>query len=521
MNRLPPQPHELRVLLKLVTAKDTATVVALLARSGIVAQACDTATELAHEIQTGVGALVVAEEFLEDAGLERVLVSLRSQPPWSDLPIVVAARAGVDSPEITEAIQQLGNVTVIERPMRVSSLVSAARSALTARKRQYQLRSTLEGLREADQRKTEFLATLAHELRNPLAPLRTALAIMSNPDTLPEKLPALHAMMHRQVTHMVRLIDDLMEVSRITRGKIALRLQTVDIEEVLLDAIEVNRPMLNAARQEMVLDLSPGPRHVHGDSVRLTQVFSNLVNNASKFTPVEGHIRISMRADDGHVRVQLTDSGIGIPQDMLESVFGMFVQLNVLRNVHGGLGIGLTLARSLVELHGGRVTASSPGINAGTTLTVELPLVEDFSPESVSTATQVEGAVAARHRILVVDDNRDAADSLSHLFESMGAQVGVAYGARDALALMRGFIPTVAFIDIGMPDMDGHELARHIRSDRAFDSVVLVALTGWGQEADRDRIKRSGFDRHLIKPAEVNQLKGLLTSVPQPPLPGM
>lgn len=520
MNRHPPQPHELRVLLKLITAKDTATVNALLARSGIVSQACQTAASLAQEIQTGAGALVIAEEFLEDAGLERVLGSLQSQPPWSDLPIVVAARAGVDPSEITEAIQQLGNVTVIERPMRVSSLVSAVRSALTARKRQYQLRSTLEGLREADQRKTEFLATLAHELRNPLAPLRTALAIMSNPDTSAEKLPALHAMMERQVSHMVRLIDDLMEVSRITRGKIALRLATVDIDEVLRDAIEVNRPLLNAARQELELDPTAGPCRVHGDSVRLTQVFSNLINNAAKFTPVEGHIRISRRADDRHVRVELTDSGIGIPQEMLESVFGMFVQLNALRNVHGGLGIGLTLARSLVELHGGRVTASSPGVNAGTTLTVELPRVENSLPESASMTPREEGAIAARHRILVVDDNRDAADSLAHLFQSMGAQVGVAYGARDALALMRGFNPTVAFIDIGMPDMDGHELARHIRSNPALDSVVLVALTGWGQEADRDRIMRSGFDRHLIKPAELHQLKGLLTSVTQAPLPG-
>lgn len=521
MNRLPTQPHELRVLLKLITARDTAIVVALLARSGIVALPCETAASLAVEIQTGAGALVMAEEFLEDPGLSRVMGSLQSQPPWSDLPIIVVARSGIDTFVIAEAIQQLGNATVVERPMRVSSLVSAVRSALTARKRQYQLRSTLHGLREADQKKTEFLATLAHELRNPLAPLRTALAILSNPDTTPEKLRTLHAMMDRQVTHMVRLIDDLMEVSRITRGKIALRLETMDLLGVLRDAIEVNRPMLSAARQNLVVDVPPCPCQVHGDPVRLTQVFSNLINNASKFTAAEGHVRVSLHADGALVRVEITDSGFGIPSDMLESVFGLFVQVDAVRNVHGGLGIGLTLARSLVELHGGRVTASSPGANAGTTLSVELPRVEAPAPKGEVSPPVPEGDFTSRQRILVVDDNRDAADSLALLFESMGAHVAVAYTGLDALALMQSTTPTVAFVDIGMPDMDGHELAARIRAKPALDAVVLVALTGWGQATDRERTMQSGFDFHLIKPADVHQLKNLFASLKQSPVVGM
>ena len=512
MNRRPAQPHELRVLLKLVTAKDTAIVITLLARSGVAAQACESATSLSSEIQTGAGAIVVAEEFLDDPGMVGVFAELRSQPPWSDLPIVVAARSGMPTPALSEAIQQLGNVTVIERPMRVSSLLSAVQSALIARKRQYQLRSTLDGLREADQRKTEFLATLAHELRNPLAPLRTALAIVSTQQPEPEKLRTLYAMMDRQVTHMVRLIDDLMEVSRITRGKIALRLAPVEIDVVVRDAVEVNRPLFVAAHQKLELDFAAGRRHVRGDSVRLTQVFSNLLNNASKFTPAGGSIRVALHSDGAKVRVQISDSGIGIPHDMLESIFGMFVQINALPDVQGGLGIGLTLARSLVELHGGQLVAASLGDNLGTTLTVELPRMDAPAPEATPPSPPEQGRMAKDQRILLADDNRDAADSLAQLFGAMGASVWVAYSAHDALAIVENVVPTIAFIDIGMPEMDGLELAGRIRGDKRLDGVVLVALTGWGQASDRDRIMNSGFDHHLIKPADLDQLKQLLSS---------
>jgi signal transduction histidine kinase len=506
--------HELRVLLRMVTAKDAAMVVQLLARSGVTAHSCADAAAMANEMVAGAGAVVIAEEILSDQGFGRVLLALRAQPAWSDLPVIVVARSGVDSQAITEAVEQLSNLTVLERPMRVSSLVSSVRTALAARKRQYQLRATLEGLHEADQRKTEFLATLAHELRNPLAPLRTAITLLSARQTGPEEARSLYAMMDRQVTHMVRLIDDLMEVSRITRGKIALRPATVALDRVLRDAVEVSKPLVTAARQELILDMPPGVLTVHGDAIRLTQVFANLLNNASKFTPSKGIIRVSLMSDGTNARVQVTDTGVGMPEDKLDSVFDMFAQISdTSRAAQGGLGIGLTLVRSLVELHGGRVSASSPGVSSGTTMTVELPLTASPVVERTVSAPSTSDDVAKGHRILVVDDNRDAADSLAELLGSMGASASVAYGGEEALNAMMAHRPSIAFLDIGMPLMDGYELAARVRASDALAGVTLIALSGWGQLSDRDRIMAAGFDHHLIKPADIQQLESLLQSI--------
>jgi len=514
MSQAPLQANELRVLLKLATTKDTDIVTSMLSRSGIVAHACQDAASLAREIAVGTGAVVIAEEVLDNHEHERVLAALRSQPPWSDLPVILAARSGTETLELSEAIAQLGNVTILERPMRVSSLVSSVQTALGARKRQYQLRATLDGLREADERKTEFLATLAHELRNPLAPLRTALNIVSNQQLDPEKLKSLHAMMDRQVTHMVRLIDDLMEVSRMTRGKIALQPKVLSLGDVVRDAVEVNKPMITAARQFVFLDLPPQACHVHGDEVRLTQVFSNLLNNASKFTPSNGSIRVSVSATEDTVRVHVTDSGIGIPEEMLESVFGMFVQINgSMRAAQAGLGIGLTLVRSLVELHGGRVHASSAGNNEGTTMTVELPRVVPPALDHAPTRAHGECTGAGRHTILVVDDNRDAADSLAQLLGLLGARTTVAYSGSEALKIMTASPPSLAFVDIGMPVMNGYQLAAEIRGNDALAGMALIALTGWGQTTDRERILNAGFDQHLIKPADIEQLTQLLNTL--------
>jgi signal transduction histidine kinase len=511
MSDAPALSHDLRVLLRLVTAKDAAMAVRLLARVNITAEPCADAAALATEMTAGAGAVLISEEILSDQGFGRVMLALRAQPAWSDIPVIVVARSGVESVAITEAVEQLANLTVLERPMRVSSLVSSVRTALAARKRQYQLRATLEGLRVADQRKTEFLATLAHELRNPLAPLRTSLNILSEKNPDEATAARLYAMMDRQVTYMVRLIDDLMEVSRITRGKIELQSAPVALDRVVRDAAELSKPLLTAGRHELVLDIAPGPTTVHGDAVRLTQVFANLLNNAAKFTPTHGRIKVTLRPQGHTVRVEVIDSGVGIPQDMLDSVFDMFVQISgTSRAAQGGLGIGLTLVRSLVELHGGRVTASSQGLDAGTTMAVELPLSiapEDEAPAARRLATEQPGN---GHRVLVVDDNRDAADSLAELLGLLGAGTAVAYGGEEALAAMAASPPTIAFIDIGMPTLDGYGLAGRVRANAELAGTVLVALTGWGQATDRERIMAAGFDHHIIKPADVEQLGAIL-----------
>lgn len=511
------QPDEMRVLLLLATPEDTDAVISMLDRSGVAAEACSDVASLAQGVAAGAGAVLIAESVPHDQDYGRVLAALQSQPPWSDLPVIVATRSGIEALETLDAIDQLGHVTILDKPMRVSPLVSSVQTALGARKRQYQLRSTLNGLRESDERKTEFLATLAHELRNPLAPLRTALNIVSNQNPDPEELQALHAMMDRQVTHMVRLIDDLMEVSRMTRGKIALRFGVVELNDVVRDAVELNKPLTAAAQQTVFLNLPSHACHVHGDEVRLTQIVSNLLNNASKFTPPEGAIHVSVSAVEDKVCVHVIDSGIGIPEDMLESVFGMFVQINgAMRAARAGLGIGLTLVRSLVELHGGRVHASSLGAGSGTTLTVELPRVAAPASENTPAPANAAWTTANSQRILVVDDNRDAADSLAQLLGFLGATAMVAYSGEEALRIMVASPPSVAFLDIGMPVMNGYQLAANIRRNDLLAGVSLIALTGWGQDTDRVRILNAGFDQHLIKPADIQQLTQLLNALGAP-----
>lgn len=504
---------EYRVLLRTVTAKDAMMTTAVLARAGIDAQACATVAELVQEIGRGAGALVIAEEVLGDPEAASLVGLLQSQPAWSDLPVLLLARPGADSVAIVDAMEVLANLTVIERPLRLSALVSAVRSALRARRRQYELRGVLEGLRESDQRKTEFLATLAHELRNPLAPLSTALTLLRRQLLAPEQAQPYYEMMGRQIDHMVRLTNDLMEVSRITRGRIELRPEVLALDRVIQEAIELSRPLLDARRHELVLSLASGPCLVRGDGVRLTQVFSNLLNNAAKYTPPGGRIEIAMSQQDGEAVVCVRDNGIGIPADMRESVFGMFVQVSgTTRAAQGGLGIGLTLVKSLVELHGGRIRAHSNG-SQGTEFRLELPLAAG-APRDPSIDTADRRAPLSG-RILIVDDNRDAADSLATLLGALGADTAVAYSGPEALRRAAETRPDVAILDIGMPGMDGCELAHRLREPPQRDDLLLIALTGWGEPDHRERVAAAGFDRHLLKPVPIDALLELLQARPR------
>ncbi len=503
---------ELRVLLKMVTARDGAMVVDVLGRAGIHADICKHTADIPARLEEGVGALLIAEEVLGSAGFERVAEVLRSQPTWSDVPMIVLARAGADSAAIGALMHQVTSISILERPLRVPSLVSSVRSALTARRKQYQLRATLIGLQEADRRKTEFLATLAHELRNPLAPLRTSLALLSRAQLPADKAASIYELMDRQVVHMVRLIDDLMEVSRITRGKIELQLEAVALDKIVRDAIELSRPLLDASGHRLDTTIGPGPWEMRGDFVRLNQVFANLLNNAAKYTPRGGRVAIDMRRESGMAQVTVSDNGMGIAEPMLGSIFDMFVQVSdTARIAQGGLGIGLTLVKSLVELHGGRVVAGSEGLGRGSSFVVHLPLdAEVHADASPSPA----GAAATRlaHRVLIVDDNHEAADTLVNLLDCLGFEARAAYDGERALRLAVAYRPTVALLDIGMPGMDGYELAARLRAMPALSGLKMVALTGWGQSDDRQRIARAGFDGHLVKPAGVEQIEALLAS---------
>jgi PAS domain S-box-containing protein len=371
-----------------------------------------------------------------------------------------------------------------------------------------------EELRESDRRKDEFLAVLAHELRNPLAPIRNSLHVLRMSEN-----PAIEKvvnMMERQVQHMVRLVDDLLEISRISRGKIELRRERADLAAILRGAIDTSRPLIDAAHHTLEANLPPaGELIVEGDVVRLCQVFSNLLNNAAKYTPAGGLIRIDVEAAGGMATVRVSDNGEGIPAAMLGRIFNMFMQINPGSRAQGGLGIGLTLARTLVHLHGGSIEASSEGPDHGCEFAVKLPLAE-----AQGLATPAAASSMARdrplllQRVLVVDDNQDAADSLGMLLQFLGAEVKVVHGGREALEAMHTFKPAVVLLDLGMPNMDGLEVARRMREDPEMRGATLVALTGWGQGEDRRRTGEAGFDYHLVKPADVRTLQSILSLPP-------
>jgi CheY-like chemotaxis protein len=314
------------------------------------------------------------------------------------------------------------------------------------------------------------------------------------------------------VRHIVRLVDDLLEVSRITRGKIELRRAPANLADILHAALEANRPLRDRDCHSLHVDLPAQPLMLDADSARLTQVFSNLLNNAVKYTGRGGEIWLQARRDGEQALITVRDTGIGIPPSLLPRVFDMFVQGDsAAGNVQGGLGIGLTMSRALVELHGGSIDARSDGVGRGCELAVRLPLLEQYpQPSAGAIETAATPTALAGRRLLVVDDNRDAADSLALLLSARGAEVRVAYGGKDALALLDSYAPHTAILDIGMPEMDGYQLAERIRRDPRHAGLRLVALTGWGQSADRARTQACGFDAHLTKPAEIDALAALL-----------
>jgi PAS domain S-box-containing protein len=363
-------------------------------------------------------------------------------------------------------------------------------------------------LRDADRRKDEFLATLSHELRNPLAPIRTALEIMRLAGDKPELVEKARAAMERQLLHLVRITDDLLDIARITQNKVELRRERVDLRAVLYNAIEATRPLIDERRHALIVDFARLPIWTDADFTRLSQVFANLLHNAAKYTPPGGLIRVSAGEDDGGALAAVTDNGIGIEPALLPIVFDMFTQLQPHRNrTHGGLGIGLTLARRFVELHGGTIEAGSEGLAHGSSFIVRLPLAK--AAEAERSAGHAEQAACDVCRILVAEDNHDAAEMMRVMLEVKGHDVRIAADGVQAVALAETFEPQIAFLDIGMPRMDGYEAARRIR-EHLRDRVTLVALTGWGQDEDKRRSREAGFDHHLTKPPEPEQLDQLI-----------
>lgn len=404
---------------------------------------------------------------------------------------------------------RLVNVSLTISPVRDASgrIIGASKVArdITERKaREHELV-------EADRRKDEFLATLAHEIRNPLAPLSAMLAVMKRAGGDPAVMENARATMERQTANLVRLVDDLVDVSRISRNKLDLRRERLELSAVLQQAVETCQPLIAELGHELALHLPAEPVYLDADPVRLVQVFNNLLNNACKYTKPEGRISLSVRCAGQVVEVQITDSGVGIPADHLPMIFGMFIQVTPQReSAQGGLGIGLTIVKQLVEMHGGTVTAASEGPGLGSTFTVRLPTA--ISNVAIAGAQQQVVGTMPAASILVVDDNADASASLTALIELWGAQARTAADGLQAVTTAESFRPDVVLLDIGLPKLNGYDVARRIRAAPWGKDMMLIALTGWGTAEDQRRSREAGFDAHMVKPVDFDRLVELVSS---------
>ncbi|MGH8228241.1 MAG: hybrid sensor histidine kinase/response regulator [Steroidobacteraceae bacterium] len=519
----------LRVLIVAPLGRDAAAIAELLEARGHPAQVCSGIREAAAPIEEAAGALLLTEESLDPQHLPALLRSLERQPAWSELPVVLLAKPGERSSEpIDRLAAAAGSITLLERPLGTATLLRSIEVALRSRHRQYQihdlleaqraretalrdseerLRLAVEALRAADRRKDAFLATLSHELRNPLSPIRNAAEVLASPRLTPMQLRWTQSAIQRQAAHMASLLDDLLELTRISQGKLQLRKAACSLQSVVEAAVETARPLLERKRHTLHIHVPADIPPFVADPVRLAQALSNLLTNAAKYTDPGGRIELSACLGE-RLTIAVQDNGIGIPAEQLEDLFTMFSQIpSAIGRSEGGLGVGLALVKGLAQLHGGTVEAQSEGSGRGSRFVVVLPF--EAAPDLPA---QQEASVTRRGtlRVLIADDNHDAADSMAMLISMDGHEVRTVYGGQAAVTAAETFRPDVTLLDIGMPEMDGYAVAKEIRRLRGGVDTYLIALTGWGQQEDKRHALESGFDTHLTKPVDPNQLRNLL-----------
>lgn len=501
-----------KVLITAPFGRDSAILSAVLAEEDIPTLACPSLESLCAGIEGSAAAAIVAEEVLDDRAQQRLLATLDRQPDWSDFPVIVMAAA--------HGFERLRHVTgwthaiVIERPVRKVALLSTVRAALRSRARQYQVREELDRRRQAedalhrsDRRKDEFLATLSHELRNPLAPIVTGLELLKH-STDPTQIGAIRDTMDRQTRQLVRLIDDLLDVSRITRGQLQLQRTAVRVDEFVMRAIEQCRTYIEQRGHHLQVDMPDDTLHIDGDPSRLTQIVANLLNNAAKYTGQGGDIELAVRPCHDAVEISIRDNGLGVPAGSKDDIFHMFARGRQPTDTSpAGLGVGLALVKSLVELHGGTVGVRSEGENRGSEFRVSLPVLAAPSESGDNGSSLPAAAHGPSRRVLVVDDSEQAADMLKQVVELLGHDVRTAYDGKSAIEHAAAFRPNIILMDLGMPVMDGYDAARYIRTQPWGREMALVALTGWGQREDRVRTRDAGFDDHLVKPVTSDQLR--------------
>ena len=493
------------VLLLAPTGRDAELTVSVLASANIAAKACDSVEELTDKLASGAGAVLLVEEAL-GVGMKPLAAFVANQPAWSDIPIIVLARHGADTVTLNRAVDLLGNVTLLERPVRKLALVSALRAALRARQKQFQVR-------EADGRKDEFLASLGHELRNPLAPIRNAMGILRHLYPEDASVTKVRSVVERQVTHLTRLVDDLLDVARITNGKIVLQPDTFSLASVIEHVLE----LAGAAAQGKLLKLetrTPAQKVLlHADYARLIQTIANIVLNAVKFTPPHGRIVLEAAIEADNAIFMISDTGIGIARSSFNTIFELFSQEKPVSGpVTSGLGIGLNLSKRFTELQGGTIRVESDGLGCGSTFIITLPIVTSVGQIDGNQDRKAADKPTSHEKpsVLVVDDNHDAAQMLQALFEFEQFDVSMAYDGYDAIAAVERHIPNVIVMDLGMPGIDGYDTVRRIRAKPGTEGITIVALTGWSQSDARMKAAAAGFDHHMVKPVDFDALKNLI-----------
>jgi len=491
--------------------RDGALTANFLRDAGFDAHACATWDELQPEIARGAGALIIAGELLIDRVGTQLGQILSAQPAWSDIPVIVVAGAAQPDSAFARIGEALGNVSVLHRPLSLDTLISNVSAALRARRRQYQVRDLLWQREEQERRREEFLAMLAHELRNPLAPIRTGLEVLRLTDSK-DVATRMRAVIERQVGNLSRMIDDLLDVSRITRGKIFLKKQPINVPDALRQVVDSQSRVAAEKGLALNLDVDAGvDLFVDADPTRLEQMVGNVLTNAIKFTPAKGSITLTAHGEDDQVVIRVRDSGIGIPPHMLHQIFELFAQTDrPLDRSQGGLGIGLTVVKSLAQLHGGSVEAHSEGDGKGTEIVLRLPRIAraDLSAHTLQPLSR--GATERARRVLLVEDNRDAAEVLATYLRSLGHVVHLAYDGMSGMTAALRDRPDVVICDIGLPGVDGFELARTLRAEPGMKQCLLVAVTGYGEARDRERGLQAGFQHYFTKPANPEEIARLL-----------
>jgi two-component system, sensor histidine kinase len=448
--------------------------------------------------------LVLLDVKLPDANGRALCMEIKTDPVTAQVPVLQTSASHVDTAHRVASLEAGADGYLVE-PIEPEELVAHVKALLRMRRAERDRQAALDQLREADRRKDEFLAMLAHELRNPLAPIRNAVEILRVSDDRAVRERA-REMVGRQVQHLARLVDDLLDVSRITTRKISLKRGVVSLSALIDAAVEIARPVLDGHHHEFSRTQPPGDIWLEVDAVRVAQAIGNLLNNAAKFTPQRGRIKLAAERRGGELAITVEDNGVGIAPEIMPSVFDLFTQgQSSLDRAQGGLGIGLSLVKGLVEMHGGHVSAASPGAGLGSTFTITLPLTTLEVPAPDGRVSVPPGTRDVR-RILVVEDNADAAESMRLLLGGIGHQVTVVTDGSEAVAAARAFRPDVVLLDIGLPGMDGFQVASALRALPETSRAHLIAVSGYGQEKDRARSAQAGFDLHLVKPVDPGKL---------------